>query len=114
MLSIMTSLLIIYASPSDTNTSYSLSYFGRLFGLTAASMAAEQDRKEETQKSSKDTQKPSSFTFKVPVDVVVVNATVTDKQGNSVKDLTVDDFKVYEDGKLLPIHTFALESYKAE
>ncbi|PYV43350.1 MAG: hypothetical protein DMG06_11015 [Acidobacteria bacterium] len=84
------------------------------FVFSAASMAAEQDRKEETQKSSKDTQKPSSFTFKVPVDVVVVNATVTDKQGNSVKDLTVDDFKVYEDGKLLPIHTFALESYKAE
>src|SRR2546430_2896865 len=80
------------------------------FVFSAASMAAEQDRKEETQKSSKDTQKPSSFTFKVPVDVVVVNATVTDKQGNSVKDLTVDDFKVYEDGKLLPIHTLDRKS----
>ena len=47
------------------------------------------------------------------MDVVVVNAIVTDKQGNPVKDLKVDEFKVYEDGKLQPIHTFALESYKA-
>jgi VWFA-related protein len=38
---------------------------------------------------------------------------IADKQGNPVKDLTVDDFEVYEDGKLQPIHTFALESYKA-
>jgi VWFA-related protein len=54
-----------------------------------------------------------AFTFKVPVDVVVVNATVTDKEGHPVKDLKVEDFKVYEDGKPQPIHTFALESYKA-
>ena len=25
----------------------------------------------------------------------------------------MDEFKVYEDGQLQPIHTFALESYKA-
>ncbi len=55
----------------------------------------------------------SPFTFKVPVDVVIVNATVTDKQGKPVLDLTADDFKVYEDGKPQPIHTFTLESYKA-
>jgi VWFA-related protein len=42
-----------------------------------------------------------------------VNAIVTDKQGNPVKDLTRDDFKIYEDGKPQPIHTFALESYKS-
>jgi len=84
------------------------------FALSVAStaVAAEKGQKKEAQSSSKDSEKPS-FTFKVPVDVVVVNATVTDKQGHPVKDLTVDDFKVYEDGKLQPIHTFALESYKA-
>jgi VWFA-related protein len=43
---------------------------------------------------------------------VVVNATVTNKKGEPVTDLTVNDFKVYEDGKPQPIHTFALESYK--
>ncbi len=54
----------------------------------------------------------SGFTIKVPVDVVVVNALVTDKKGDPVKDLKMDDFKVYEDGKLQPIHTFTLETYR--
>lgn len=54
----------------------------------------------------------SGFTIRVPVDVVVVNALVTDKKGDPVKDLKVDDFKVYEDGKLQPIHTFTLETYR--
>src|SRR5262249_27242538 len=57
--------------------------------------------------------KSGTFTVKVPVDVVVVNAVVTDKQGNPVKDLKVDEFKVYEDGQPQRVHTFALESYKS-
>ena len=51
-------------------------------------------------------------TFKIPVGVVVVNATVTDKDGNPVIDLAPGDFRIYEDGKSQPIQTFALESYK--
>lgn len=54
----------------------------------------------------------SQFTFKIPVDVIVVSTTVTDKKGKPVLDLTADDFRIYEDGKAQPIHTFALESYK--
>ena len=50
-------------------------------------------------------------TFRLPVNVVVVNATVTDKKGNPVTDLQQSDFKIYEDGKLQPINTFARESY---
>jgi VWFA-related protein len=38
-------------------------------------------------------------------------AIVTDKIGNPVTDLTVDDFKIYEDGNPQPIDAFALESY---
>jgi len=53
------------------------------------------------------------FTFRVPVDVVVVNVSVTDKKGDPVLDLTKDDFTIYEDGKEQPIHTFTLESYQA-
>jgi len=75
-------------------------------------LAADKAPKKDSSTLKKD-DKSDTFTFKVPVDVVVVNAVVTDKQGNPVKDLTVDDFRVYEDGKLQPIHTFALESYKA-
>jgi VWFA-related protein len=69
-----------------------------------------QDRKAGQKKPDPD---QTQFTFKVPVDVVVVNVTVTDKKGNAILDLTVDDFKIYEDGKAQPIHTFTLESYKA-
>jgi VWFA-related protein len=54
----------------------------------------------------------NQLTYKVPVDVVVVTVTVTDKQGKPVRDLTVNDFKLNEDGKPQPIHTFSLESYK--
>jgi VWFA-related protein len=50
--------------------------------------------------------------FRVPVSVVVVNATVSDGQGKPVNNLTQGDFKVYEDGKLQTISTFALESYE--
>ncbi|HVN83060.1 MAG TPA: VWA domain-containing protein [Terriglobia bacterium] len=79
-----------------------------LVGQTIAEMSPEKGEK----KPKKEPDKVDSFTFKVPVDVVVVNAMVTDKKGNPVKDLTVNDFKVYEDGKPQPIHTFTLESYK--
>jgi VWFA-related protein len=62
-------------------------------------------------KKSKEVPQKGQPTFRVPVDVVVVNAAVTDKQGNPVIDLTQSDFKLYEDGKQQPIQTFALESY---
>jgi len=34
----------------------------------------------------------SGFTLKVPVEVVVVNAIVTDRDGKPITDLTADDF----------------------
>lgn len=79
--------------------------------VTSASLCLPADK---TSKSAakKESEKTDTFTFKVPVDVVVVNAIVTDKQGKPVKDLTKGDFKIYEDGKPQLIHTFALESYK--
>ena len=45
------------------------------------------------------------LTFRLPVNVVVVNATVTDRKGNPVTDLQQSDFKIYQDGKLQPIKT---------
>jgi VWFA-related protein len=80
--------------------------------LATLCLAADKTPKKDSGSLKKD-DKSDTFTFKVPVDVVVVNAVVTDKQGNPVKDLKVDEFRVYEDGQLQPIHTFALESYKA-
>jgi VWFA-related protein len=48
--------------------------------------------------------------FKVQASAVAVKVDVTDKDGNSVTDLTANDFKVYEDNKLQSIQTFELET----
>src|SRR3954447_24956834 len=45
-------------------------------------------------------------TFKVQVDYVEVDAVVTDRQGNLVRDLKKEDFQVLEDGKAQSINTF--------
>jgi len=65
-------------------------------------------------KAKPDSADKKALTFRLPVNVVVVNATVLDKQGNPIRDLVQGDFKVYEDGKLQPIHTFAVESYQPD
>ena len=52
---------------------------------------------------------PQQYDIRVPVNVVVVHVTVTDKQKN--RDLTAEEIKIYEDGKHQPQHTFALECY---
>ena len=59
---------------------------------------------------AKESQSARPLTFKVPVNVVLVNVAVTDDAGKPVKDLSVDDFKVYEDGKRQKIQSFELES----
>jgi VWFA-related protein len=53
----------------------------------------------------------SNAIFRLPINIIRVNATVTDKFGNPVTDLTAKDFKVYDDGNLQEIQTFALEPY---
>lgn len=55
---------------------------------------------------------PAEYKLRVPVNLVLVSATVTDKHGNAVTDLVAKDFKVYEDGKIQPIQTFSLETYR--
>ena len=44
-------------------------------------------------------QSSSQFTLKTTTEVVLVNVTVRDKDGNFVRDLKADDFSVLEDGK---------------
>ena len=48
-------------------------------------------------------------TIKVESRVVLVDTVVTDKKGNYVRDLTANDFKVWEDGKEQPITSFSRE-----
>jgi VWFA-related protein len=68
----------------------------------------------QSKNAKKEESSKSQAAFQVSVNVVVLNATVKDKKGNPVKDLTADDFRVYEDGKLQTIQTFALESFGSE
>ncbi|MQA30468.1 MAG: VWA domain-containing protein [Luteitalea sp.] len=53
-------------------------------------------------------------TFKAQVEYVEVDALVLDEQGNFVRDLTKDDFQVFEDGKAQTISTFALVDIPVE
>src|SRR3954454_2155828 len=51
-------------------------------------------------------QEPQTPKFRVAVDAVRIDAVVTDKDGNIVRDLTADDFEVQQDGKAQKV-TFA-------
>jgi Ca-activated chloride channel family protein len=50
----------------------------------------------------------AQVTFRAGVDLTTFAATVTDKKGNLVTDLTKDDFEVIEDGKKQSIEYFAI------
>ena len=60
------------------------------------------------QQSSQTTSNPG-FQFKTSVDLINVTATVTDSQGRFVPGLRMEDFEVYEDGKLQTISQFDSE-----
>ena len=50
----------------------------------------------------------TSKVFRVEVNLVQVDAVVTDKKGRPVTDLTADDFIVYQDGKRQEITSFSM------
>jgi len=56
--------------------------------------------------------KGPEFTFKIPVNAVAVSVKAIDVEGNPIRDLTVRDFRLYEDGKIQAIQTFDIESHK--
>jgi hypothetical protein len=53
-------------------------------------------------------QAPQQPTFRVQVEAIEIDASVTDAQGNVVTNLTKDDFEILEDGKPQTITSFAL------
>jgi VWFA-related protein len=63
-------------------------------------------------KGTRPDKKTSEFTFKVRVNTVVVPVKVTDAEGRPVRDLTAEDFKIQEDGKVQSVQTFAIEDFK--
>ncbi len=98
--------MVATAIPHSHSLKQSLSLAGLL--LLALSLGGPA-RSQQAQPAQADPE--GEFTFRVPVDVVVVRAIVTDR-GKSVTDLTVEDFTVFEDGKPLPIQSFTRESYE--
>ena len=54
--------------------------------------------------------KSNDYTFRVKTELVMVNVTVRDKNGNPVKDLRREDFTVLEDNKPQQIASFDLEN----
>lgn len=48
----------------------------------------------------------SDQVVKLETDLVVVDATVTDKNGNFIRKLTAEDFALYEDGELRKLEVF--------
>ena len=77
----------------------------------APNPAIAEDKPGETERVQR--QASSGFTLKVPVEVVVVNAIVTDRDGNPITDLTVDDFEVLENRKKQAIQSFSQEIYQS-
>ncbi len=85
-----------------------------VIGLTVAFWAPTPVPAAPDEQEPKSDESSPGFTFRVPVNVVLVNVTVADKAGRPVKDLTVEDFKLYEDGKRQRIQSFEVESSQLE
>src|SRR6516164_3656009 len=58
-------------------------------------------------------QTPTGYTFRSQSELVLVNVTVRDKDGNIVRDLKRDDFTVLEDNKAQQVLSFDLENTDA-
>lgn len=66
-------------------------------------------RNAQAQQQTADAVPPNVPTIKVETRVVLVDTVVTDKQGNYLRDLTMKDFKVWEDNKEQTITSFSFE-----
>ena len=88
-----------------------LAAFRLILNLTAlASAAGSPEKPLSDPDPARKSESSPPFTIKVPVNAVLVHVTVTDKAGKPVKDLTVDDFELYENGRRQEIQSFELET----
>ena len=58
-------------------------------------------------------QTPTDYTFHTTSELVLVNVTVRDKNGNPVRDLKREDFTILEDNKPQQVLSFDLENTDA-
>jgi len=72
--------------------------------ISAHSGAGEQDRQPPSPPPQQE-----AFKFRTGVELINVNATVTDQSGRFVSGLTRDDFRVYDDERLQTLSHFSAE-----
>ena len=63
--------------------------------------------------SSLPAQQPADYTFRVQTDLVLVNVTVRDKNGNLIRGLKPEDFTILEDNKPQKVVSFDVENIDA-
>ncbi len=69
-----------------------------LLGLTAFAWAQKRDNTE---------QRPAA-TLRIDTDLVMIDVTATDKNGNYIRDLRDEEFQIFEDGKQINLDFFAV------
>lgn len=77
--------------------------------LSAAGLTAVASAKAVVLLSAQTQPEPQSFKFRTGVELVNVNATVTDQSGRFVSGLTKDDFRVFDDEQLQTVSHFNAE-----
>src|SRR6266850_2470510 len=79
---------------------------GAMCAIPAPSRAQEQPASPPPQAASPAEPRPA-VVIKKESKLVLVDSVVTDKKGNYVRDLTQNDFKVFEDNKEKPVSSFS-------
>ncbi|HEX6217150.1 MAG TPA: VWA domain-containing protein [Vicinamibacterales bacterium] len=79
-----------------------------LGGVAGTRASATQATNSTPQSATPPTPQPDQPVFRTGINTVRVDVIVTDRQGNPVTDLTLDDFEIQEDGKPQKAETFRL------
>src|SRR5713226_8582480 len=80
---------------------------GAMCAFPAPSRAQEQPASPPPPQATSPAQRQPVVVIKKESRLVLVDSVVTDKKGNYVRDLTQNDFKVFEDNKEQPVSTFS-------
>ncbi len=87
-------------------------FAGLLAGCLCPAVAADKNAAQRSEIPSDIPSESPPFTFRVPVQEVVVHVLATTPQGDPVSDLKESDFTVYEDGNPQPLRSFSHETYR--
>jgi hypothetical protein len=78
-----------------------------VFSGSASRLAAQAQPQEQAAPAAPSEPQTSPVVIRKESRLVLVDAVVTDKKGNYIRDLTDKDFKIYEDNKEQPVASFS-------